>query len=172
MPPPPQLPRRSRNPDGDARALTPFGRRVRELRAARGLQLKHMAAHLGVSSAYLSALERGERGRPTFTLVQGTIQYFGVIWDEADELQRLAELSDPAPRISAAGCGPDAVLLANRLAREIHRLDEARIAACLAILDGADPGGGSARDLDGSTGSRSNLDPPPAEDAPSVPEDN
>ncbi|WP_349369518.1 helix-turn-helix domain-containing protein [Salinarimonas sp.] len=166
------MPRRSRDPDGDARALTPFGRRVRALRAARGLQLKHMAAHLGVSSAYLSALERGERGRPTFTLVQGTIQYFGVIWDEADELQRLAELSDPAPRIPAAGCGPDAVLLANRLAREIDGLGEARIAACLAILDGDDPSAGAVRDLDGSTRSRSNLDPPPAEDAPSDPEHN
>lgn len=150
------LPRRPRDPDGDARALTPFGRRVRELRAARGLQLKHMAAHLGVSSAYLSALERGERGRPTFTLVQGAIQYFGVIWDEADELQRLAELSDPAPRIPAGGCGPDAVLLANRLAREIGSLDATRIAACLAILDGAPPADRAGADLDGSARRRSN----------------
>jgi len=160
-------PRRSRDPDGDARALTPFGRRVRELRAARGLQLKHMAAHLGVSSAYLSALERGERGRPTFTLVQGTIHYFGVIWDEADDLQRLAELSDPTPRIPAAGCGPDAVLLANRLAREITGLDEAAVAALLAILD---RGPGSADEtpaVDGSGRSGSNPDhSPPADPSP------
>ncbi|MFN3686906.1 helix-turn-helix domain-containing protein [Salinarimonas sp.] len=130
--------RRIARADGDeARALTPFGRRVRALRAARGLQLKDMAAHLGVSSAYLSALERGERGRPTFALVQGTIQYFGVIWDEADELQRLAELSDPAPRVRAAGCGADAVLLANRLSREIGDLDADSVAALLAVLDRA-----------------------------------
>ncbi|HSP25325.1 MAG TPA: helix-turn-helix domain-containing protein, partial [Saliniramus sp.] len=64
--------------------MTPFGERVRELRRERGLQLKHMAASLGVSSAYLSALERGERGRPTWTLIQGVIHYFGIIWDEAD----------------------------------------------------------------------------------------
>lgn len=132
----------------DERPLTPFGQRVRALRAARGLQLKHMAAHLGVSSAYLSALERGERGRPTFTLVQGTIQYFGVIWDEADELQRLAELSDPAPRVPASGYGPDAVLLANRLAREIGGLDEAAISAMLAVLDRARAAPGSGHTLD------------------------
>ncbi|MGJ3262141.1 MAG: helix-turn-helix domain-containing protein [Salinarimonas sp.] len=150
------MPRRVRDPDRELRALTPFGRRVRALRAARGLQLKHMAAHLGVSSAYLSALERGERGRPTFTLVQGTIHYFGVIWDEADELQRLAELSDPAPRIPTAGAGPDAMLLANRLAREVGSLDEAGIAAMIAILDGFAATPDTRDELDGSGRSGSN----------------
>ncbi|GGK53543.1 helix-turn-helix domain-containing protein [Salinarimonas ramus] len=168
------MPRRSRDPDGEARALTPFGRRVRELRAARGLQLKHMAAHLGVSSAYLSALERGERGRPTFTLVQGTIHYFGVIWDEADELQRLAELSDPAPRVPAGGCGADAMLLANRLAREIAGLGPERVASMLAILDGVstpvDATDHPGPSLDGRDANGSNPgDPPPG--VPSRPRD-
>src|SRR3954449_2416213 len=99
--------------------MTPFGERVRLLRRERGLMLKDMAAHLGVSSAYLSALERGERGKPTWTLVQGVIQYFNIIWDEADELARLADLSDPRVKIGTAGAGPRATLFANRLAREI-----------------------------------------------------
>ena len=43
--------------------MTPFGEKMRALRAERGLQLKDMAAGLGVSSAYLSALEHGRRGR-------------------------------------------------------------------------------------------------------------
>jgi transcriptional regulator with XRE-family HTH domain len=62
-----------------------------------------MAAQLGVSSAYLSALERGERGKPTWTLIQGVIQYFNIIWDDADELARLADLSDPRVKIETAG---------------------------------------------------------------------
>ena len=45
--------------------MTPFGLRVRELRTAKGVTLKEMAAALDVSSAYLSALEHGRRGRPT-----------------------------------------------------------------------------------------------------------
>lgn len=117
------------------RALTPFGERVRELRRERGLQLKHMAASLGVSSAYLSALERGERGRPTWTLIQGAIHYFGIIWDEADELQRLAEMSETKPQIDARGTGPRAMLLANRLAREFAHLDEGEVQQIDAILD-------------------------------------
>ena len=73
--------------------MTPFGRRVRELRAARGVTLVQMAQALGVTPAYLSALEHGKRGQPTFTLIQGAIHHLGVIWDEADELIRLATLT-------------------------------------------------------------------------------
>jgi transcriptional regulator with XRE-family HTH domain len=114
--------------------VTPFGRRVRELRRERGLLLKDMAAHLGVSVAYLSALERGERGKPTWTLLQGVLQYFRIIWDEADELLRLADLSDPKVRIDASGRDPDTVLFLNRLARELPALSNDDIAAMLAVL--------------------------------------
>src|SRR5215218_3226131 len=117
--------------------MTPFGERVRRLRRERGLLLKDMAAHLGVSSAYLSALERGERGKPTWTLIQGTLQYFHIIWDEADALARLADMSDPRVKIDTAGTNPRATLLANRLAREIGSLTEVEIEALLAVLDGA-----------------------------------
>jgi transcriptional regulator with XRE-family HTH domain len=117
--------------------MTPFGARVRQLRRERGLLLKDMAAHLGVSSAYLSALERGERGKPTWTLLQGVLQYFRIIWDEADELVRLADLSDPKVKIDASTRGPEAVLLANRLARELGALNEEDVAAMLAVLDRA-----------------------------------
>jgi transcriptional regulator with XRE-family HTH domain len=117
--------------------VTPFGRRVRELRRERGLLLKDMAAHLGVSVAYLSALERGERGKPTWTLLQGVLQYFRIIWDEADELLRLADLSEPKVRIDASDGSPDTVLFLNRLARELPTLSNDDIAAMLAILDRA-----------------------------------
>ena len=50
--------------------MTPFGERMRKMRAERGVTLKQMAADLGVSSAYLSALEHGKRGRPGWHLLQ------------------------------------------------------------------------------------------------------
>jgi transcriptional regulator with XRE-family HTH domain len=117
--------------------MTPFGERVRELRRERGLMLKDMAAYLGVSSAYLSALERGQRGKPTWTLLQGVLHYFGIIWDEADELLRLADLSEPKVRIDASGLNPQAVLFLNRLSREAGSLTQAEVAAMLALLDEA-----------------------------------
>jgi len=103
--------------------MTPLGARLRAMREERGVSLKDMARALNVSSAYLSALEHGHRGRPTFTLLQRMIAYFNVIWDEAEELQRLAELSDPKVSIDTGGMVPEATELANRLAADIGRLD-------------------------------------------------
>jgi len=96
---------------------------MRVLRAERGVSLKQMAEALDISSAYLSALEHGKRGKPTWFMLQRIITYFNVIWDEAEELQRLAELSDPKISIDTAGLSPEATELANRLAAEIRHLE-------------------------------------------------
>ncbi|CAH1658264.1 helix-turn-helix domain-containing protein [Chelatococcus asaccharovorans] len=114
--------------------MTPFGARIRELRRERGVTLKDMAEALDVSSAYLSALEHGRRGRPTWALMQSILQYFNIIWDEADELIRLAELSHPRIVIDTAGLSPEATLLANRLARAIGALPPVQVRRLLLIL--------------------------------------
>ena len=103
--------------------MTPLGARLRQLRDERGVTLKDMAKSLNVSSAYLSALEHGRRGKPTWSLLQRIITYFNVIWDEAEALQRLAELSDPRITIDTGGLVPEATELTNRLAKEIGKLD-------------------------------------------------
>jgi len=117
--------------------VTPFGRRVRDHRAQRGITLVQMAGVLGVTPAYLSALEHGKRGRPTFTLIQGVIHVLGVIWDEADELVRLADLSHPRVTVDTAGLEPEATLLANRLAREIGVLEPEDLERLATVLDQA-----------------------------------
>lgn len=103
--------------------MTPLGAKIRELREARGISLKEMAAAINVSSAYLSALEHGHRGRPTGFLLHRIIAFFNVIWDEAEELQRLAEMSDPKVTIDTGGLVPEATELTNRLAADIGKLD-------------------------------------------------
>ena len=118
--------------------MTPFGRRVRELRERRGITLAQMAEGLGVTPAYLSALEHGKRGRPTFTLIQGAIHLLGVIWDEADELVRLADLSHPRVTVDTAGLDAEATLFANRLAREIADLGAEDLRRLGAVLDEAE----------------------------------
>ena len=103
--------------------MTPLGAKIRQLREERGISLKQMAAALNVSSAYLSALEHGKRGKPTGFLLHRMIAFFNVIWDEAEELQRLAEMSDPKVTIDTAGLAPEATELSNRLAADIGKLD-------------------------------------------------
>jgi transcriptional regulator with XRE-family HTH domain len=114
--------------------MTPFGDKMRSLRAARGVRLKEMAQALGVTPTYLSALEHGRRGRPTYMMVQRIIGYFNVIWDEAEDLQRLADLSHPRVVLDTAGLTPLATEVANRLARDIGRLEESDLAAILDII--------------------------------------
>ncbi len=115
--------------------MTPFGERLRHLRESRGLLLKDMAEELGVTPTYLSALEHGRRSKPNWSFVQRVIHYFNIIWDEADELQRLADLSDPKITIETAGLPTKATELANRLARDIGNLSEAELDAHLTLLD-------------------------------------
>jgi len=86
--------------------MTPFGRRLRELRRDRGRRLKDMAQALGVSEAYLSALEHGHRGRPGGGFVQQVSAYFNLAWDDVDELRRLAELSHPRVVVDTSGLDP------------------------------------------------------------------
>ncbi len=115
--------------------MTPFGERLRSLRQERDVTLKDMAAALNVSSAYLSALEHGKRGRPSWHLLQGVLAYFNIIWDEAEELVKLARLSHPRITIDTQGLSPKATELANRLSKDIGRLDDVQILKLLAALD-------------------------------------
>ena len=108
--------------------MTPFGAKLRQLRRERDVTLKQMSTALGVSPAYLSALEHGKRGLPTWYMVHRIIAYFNVIWDEAEELQRLAEVSDPRVVVDTAGLEPEATELANLLAQRIRGLSKTSLA--------------------------------------------
>ncbi|WP_207539760.1 helix-turn-helix domain-containing protein [Sabulicella rubraurantiaca] len=119
--------------------MTPFGRKLRELREARGITLTELAAALQVSPAYLSALEHGRRGRPSPGLVHQVNEHFGLIWDEAEELVSLARLSHPRVVVDTAGLSPEATRLANELARRIRDLPSERVHALLALLEAKFP---------------------------------
>ena len=119
--------------------MTPFGARLRALRAERGVTLKHLAETLQVSAAYLSALEHGKRGAPSPGLVHQVNEYFGLIWDDADDLARLARLSNPRVTVITAGLTPEQTALANRLAQAIHRLTPETVASLHALLDTTTP---------------------------------
>ncbi|MGC6411955.1 MAG: helix-turn-helix domain-containing protein [Candidatus Puniceispirillaceae bacterium] len=104
--------------------MTPFGLKMRALRAKRRKTLQEQAAMLNVSSAYLSALESGKKGQPNLLMIDQICVWLGLIWDDAEELKKLAMLSHPKPTIQTQKLGAEATKLANQLAQNIDRLNE------------------------------------------------
>ena len=117
--------------------MTPFGEAMRELRRKKGVTQKEMATALGVSQAYLSALEHGNRSAPSFDFIQRVAGYFNIIWDDLEDLMRVAGLSHPRVVIDTAGLDAAYTALANRLAHEIRNLDRETVAAIDAMLNQA-----------------------------------
>ena len=69
--------------------LTRFGKRLRTLRIEENQRLKDMADKLGVTAAYLSAVENGKRRVPDSWIATLTDEY-GLSPEEERELQKLA----------------------------------------------------------------------------------
>jgi len=118
--------------------MTPFGAKVRSLRRARGLTLKQMAGALDISQAYLSALEHGHRGQPSPALVVQVCEFFGLIWDDFEEMQTLVRLSHPKVTVDTSGLDPARTELAHLLAARIADLSDADIADLVRRLKAAD----------------------------------
>ena len=116
--------------------MTPLGLKLRELRRKKGVSQKEMASALGVSAAYLSALEHGRRGVPTWVLLQKIIGYFNIIWDDAEEVLKLAGRSHPRVVIDTSGLSPAATELANMLAERIGSLDARTLEEMIALANG------------------------------------
>ncbi|MBF0174141.1 MAG: helix-turn-helix transcriptional regulator [Magnetococcales bacterium] len=82
--------------------LTPFGRMVRKIRIDQSVRLKEMAEHLGVSSAFLSAVEMGKKNIPE-GWVQETAKFLHMSLPQAEELQKLAMQSAREVKICLEG---------------------------------------------------------------------
>lgn len=127
------------SPPAGASQVTPFGEKLRVLRAEKGVLQREMAAALAVSAAYLSALEHGRRGAPSAGLIHQICEYFGLIWDDADELRALAKLSRPRLKLNAAGLTAQQTALGNRVAKDLRNLNAETVAEIHRILDAALP---------------------------------
>jgi transcriptional regulator with XRE-family HTH domain len=102
--------------------MTPFGLKMREWRRKHNRTQQQQATFLGVSKSYISALETGARGQPSAFFVDQICVWLSLIWDDAEDLKRLASLSHPKPSIDVRGQTADAVYLSNFLAQNIDRL--------------------------------------------------
>ncbi|WP_312605617.1 helix-turn-helix domain-containing protein [Kosakonia cowanii] len=78
--------------------VTNFGKYLRKLRIDRGMVLKDMAEMIGVSSAYLSAIELGKRAIPD-DLISDVVKGFGLSKKEGEKLSKYAQLSQPSIKV-------------------------------------------------------------------------
>jgi transcriptional regulator with XRE-family HTH domain len=134
--------------------MTPFGVRMQALRRERGVSQKTMAAALGVSPSYLSALEHGRKGAPNWATVQKIIGFFNIIWDEAEELQRIARSSHPRVLVDTSGLSARATELANLLAETIGKMPESEIESLIESLKQAANAAGVRTAREGRRASR------------------
>ena len=115
--------------------MTPFGLKLRQLRRQIGVTLQDQAETLGVSAAYISALEHGQRGKPSPAFVDQICVWLGLIWDDAEQLKYLAQMSHPKPTVKTGGLSAEATFLANVLSQNIDRLSESQCEALNDVLN-------------------------------------
>ena len=119
--------------------MTPLGLEIRRLRASRRMTLKAHAAAVGVTPAYLSALEHGHRGLPTREMLERIVYGLGLEEHDTLRLQEVLEFSRPKVTLDTCGLTPIATEVANRLAASISSLNEAELNALLSFLNRVNP---------------------------------
>ena len=88
--------------------MTPFGFKLKSIRKEKKISISELAKSLKISTAYLSMLENGKRGNPPDGMVELICAYFGLIWDDAEELKDLAKISDINVQINTKNQGINA----------------------------------------------------------------
>ena len=107
--------------------MTPFGIKLKYIRTEKHKSLKDVSKALKVSTAYVSMLENGKRGRPADGLIELICSYFNLSWEEADELKFLAKHSDINTKMNSEKLSLNATMLTNVLKNNIKWLTEEQI---------------------------------------------
>ena len=102
--------------------MTPFGLKLKSLRKEKKVSTIELAKVLKISTAYLSMLENGKRGKPPDGMVELICAHFGLIWDDAEEIKDLAKLSDINVQINTKLLSVNATTLTNVLKNNIRWL--------------------------------------------------
>ena|SRR6266540_4336899 len=114
--------------------MSPFGRFMRHIRTERGLLLKDIAEMLGVTSAYLSALEHGRKGAPSATLISKLEDSLKLDAEQRKELRRAARDSTSSVAIPSKST-PYAFETANAFVRKLPDLTEDQLRRIRTIVE-------------------------------------
>ena len=104
--------------------MTPFGLKLKSLRKKKKISLAKLSRALKISTAYLSMIENGKRGRPTDGMVELICAHLASAANDVEELKNLAKVSSTNIKINTKKLGPNATLLTNVLNNNIRWLEE------------------------------------------------
>ena len=107
-----------------------FGEFLRALRESRNLTLRQVEELVRVSNAYLSQIERGERGIPNLKILKKLAEAYGV---SVTELVDAAERETQGIPVEAENPDPD-VAFVSRGYEKLSREDKQHLAAFLQFL--------------------------------------
>lgn len=106
--------------------MSPFARFLKDLRGERGYRQKELAHHLGYEPAYLSALERGDKGPPRQGFINRLIRGLSLSQEEQAALQ--AALKASRRQFSLPHHASDAEFeMIHRLAPQLGRLHPVQV---------------------------------------------
>lgn len=102
--------------------MSAFGMYLSELRKERRITLKDMAAKLGITSPYLSDVEKGRRDSFDIDKLNQIVEILDLSKEEADKLMNLAgdQRNDIAPDLPEYVAGRDYVNAALRRAKDLN----------------------------------------------------
>jgi len=115
----------------ESKGLTALGKSLRTLRIDREVTMKEMANVMGVSVAFLSAIETGSKPMPSDKL-ERIIGKYDIKNQEATTLRSLAAKSKHTVRIKPAAESRE---LVSAFARRLGRLNDADRKAIMIILN-------------------------------------
>ena len=114
--------------------LTAFGKTLRKLRIDRGEILKAMADHLGISSAYLSAIEMGKRVIPE-DMVARLSRIYALSEEDVRQMEEAKAQSTTQVKLDLGNASPVKKNAALVFARAFDEMDEEAANKLLAFMN-------------------------------------
>lgn len=116
-------------------AITALGKELRRLRLEKGEVMKDMANAINVSSAYLSAVERGKKS-PSDKMITGIKNHYQLSSDEIQSLHEAVVLSQTNISIDLQDSDEEDRMLATAFARKFKGLEEGQKEQISKLLNG------------------------------------
>lgn len=115
--------------------VSEYGKTLRKIRIDKGLTMAQMAKAIGITSAYLSTIERGKRNIPK-SLTQNVINHYKLSNEQVAELQEAEYLSMDSFEIDLSDVDLDKKTLVFTIAKNLKNMTCEQVEMIKNIVEG------------------------------------